>query len=203
MNLYEELGVGKDAGKDQIKRAYKRKSKKHHPDVGGDPEQFKQLVVAYKILSDDEKRARYDRGESTEDITKAAMTEEQEVRGILLRLFGEVIPKVNPDYDDVLHHMKTSLKFGISTLDSQISEQAKLLQKFESALKRLKTKKEECLFAMSAQASIAGVQRTKSELERQKNLGELAVKFLEDYGYEVDPRQTVNVSLNGIKIGFV
>lgn len=59
--LYAVLGVGPDATQDEIKRAYRRKARELHPDTGGDEEAFKQVTRAYQILSDPERRARYDR----------------------------------------------------------------------------------------------------------------------------------------------
>ncbi|HSL12605.1 MAG TPA: molecular chaperone DnaJ [Actinomycetota bacterium] len=62
-DLYEVLGVSRDASHEDIKRAYRRLAREHHPDVNGDPaaeERFKELTGAYEILSDPEKRARYD-----------------------------------------------------------------------------------------------------------------------------------------------
>lgn len=57
---YDVLGVSQDASKDEIRRAYKRLAVQMHPDKGGDPEKFKELASAYEVLSDDEKRNRYD-----------------------------------------------------------------------------------------------------------------------------------------------
>jgi molecular chaperone DnaJ len=51
----------RDASPDDIKRAYRRKAREHHPDAGGDEEAFKQITHAYQVLSDPQKRARYDR----------------------------------------------------------------------------------------------------------------------------------------------
>lgn len=60
---YDRLGVSKDASQDEIKRAYRKKSKKYHPDINKEPgaeEKYKEVQEAYETLSDDQKRAAYD-----------------------------------------------------------------------------------------------------------------------------------------------
>ena len=64
-DYYEVLGLARTAAVDDIKKAYRRLAVKHHPDKNpGDAdaeEKFKEAAEAYGVLSDDEKRARYDR----------------------------------------------------------------------------------------------------------------------------------------------
>jgi molecular chaperone DnaJ len=64
-DYYEVLGVGRDAGNDEFKKAYRRLAMKHHPDRNPDnPEaeaSFKEAKEAYEVLSDADKRAAYDR----------------------------------------------------------------------------------------------------------------------------------------------
>ena len=77
-DYYEVLGVDKNADKKTIKKAYRKLAMKYHPDVNheeGAEEKFKELSEAYGVLSDDEKRKRYDQfghagmdGFSQEDI---------------------------------------------------------------------------------------------------------------------------------------
>lgn len=65
MNLYETLGVARDADADAIKKAYRRMARQYHPDVNPDPEaqeRFKEVSAAYEVLSDPEKRRMYDHG---------------------------------------------------------------------------------------------------------------------------------------------
>ena len=61
--FYDRLGVSKDASQDEIKRAYRKMSKKYHPDINKEPgaeEKYKEVQEAYETLSDDQKRAAYD-----------------------------------------------------------------------------------------------------------------------------------------------
>jgi len=64
---YDILGVQKTDSANAIRAAYRKLAKKHHPDLNpGKPEaaeRFKEISVAYELLSDTDKRARYDRGE--------------------------------------------------------------------------------------------------------------------------------------------
>jgi molecular chaperone DnaJ len=65
-DYYEILGVSRTASADDIKKAYRRLAREHHPDVNADRREeaeamFKQIGEAYNVLSDEQKRARYDR----------------------------------------------------------------------------------------------------------------------------------------------
>lgn len=63
-DYYETLGVDRDTSKDEIKKAYRKLAMQYHPDRNKEPEaeeKFKKISEAYAVLSDDEKRAQYDR----------------------------------------------------------------------------------------------------------------------------------------------
>src|ERR671933_1335709 len=70
-NLYETLGVAKNASADDIKKAYRKLARQYHPDKNpGDKaaeERFKEVQAAYDVLSDPDKRKQYDRLGSAND----------------------------------------------------------------------------------------------------------------------------------------
>ena len=62
-DVYETLGISKNASADEIKQAYRKMAKKYHPDLNHEPgaaDKFKEVQEAYDILSDADKKARYD-----------------------------------------------------------------------------------------------------------------------------------------------
>lgn len=82
-NLYETLGIEKDATDTDIKKAYRKLAIKHHPDKGGDEETFKKISHAYGILSNTEKRKQYD----------------------MFGTYDDSMPQNMPDFNDIFENI--------------------------------------------------------------------------------------------------
>ena len=68
MSYYDTLGVSENATQDEIKKAYRKLSKQHHPDMGGgDDAKFKEIAEAYDAIGDENKRANYDNQRRQQD----------------------------------------------------------------------------------------------------------------------------------------
>ena len=63
-DYYEVLGVARDASQDEVRKAFRKLARKHHPDVAENKataeEKFKEINEAYEVLGDVEKRKKYD-----------------------------------------------------------------------------------------------------------------------------------------------
>lgn len=63
-SLYDTLEISENASNEEIKKAYRKLARKYHPDINKDPgaeEKFKEVNAAYEVLSDENKKAQYDR----------------------------------------------------------------------------------------------------------------------------------------------
>ncbi|KAJ7272532.1 hypothetical protein B0H12DRAFT_583920 [Mycena haematopus] len=71
-DYYKILGVPRDCSEAEIRKGYRRESLKHHPDKGGDEEKFKLVVEANAVLSDPQRRERYDMGEDEDGMNDSS-----------------------------------------------------------------------------------------------------------------------------------
>lgn len=183
-DLYEEIGVGKDADREEIKGAFRHRAKKLHPDVGGDADEFAALVLAYNVLSDDEKRAFYD---ETGEV-RSANFEEEGARQVLVSEMIEVLSATS-DYgrEPLVENMRERLE------EQQERGKAKL-RACEAVIKNLIMVSERLKYKGEGQSHLHAVlENKKRETEgaiksvqvKLRMLG-LALTLLEDYEFSAD-----------------
>lgn len=130
-NLYQILGVTKDATMDQIKSAYRKLAKKYHPDVHpGDEEcekKFQEITEAYSILSDENKRKKYDASFSD---AQNAQENRQETRERKTQQTGTYDSKV--DFENINKTFERFFGFDPKTKD--VTNEKKLNPKQKNPL---------------------------------------------------------------------
>lgn len=129
MTLYSDLGLEPTASKKDIEKAYRNKAMKEHPDHGGDPEKFKQITVAYKILKDDESRERYDStGRTDKPISK---------RDIIFRqLVIEGFTRSDRPIDSIIKKLKTDQREIEQQRDKLKTAKKQISTRLETFLKK-------------------------------------------------------------------
>ena len=185
-DFYKNLGIRSDATKEQIKKAYRKKSMKTHPDQGGDAQEFDSINKAYRVLVNEDSRARYDAGEDPEEIIKGTKNKEEKSLQILAQLFINSINQIDVDYNDIVGHIRESLQNSINEVAKIISAEELKKSKFEKALRRIKSKKQDNFFKEVITNQILAIDRAINQAQTtQKDLNN-AKEFLADYSYDYD-----------------
>lgn len=106
MDYYKTLGVPKNATQDDIKRAYRKLAKEHHPDRGGDQKLFQQINEAHDTLKDPEKRRQYDNPQPRADFNMNS----QNMNDIFSQFFGGGMQQRMRRNRDVTINVRVSLQ---------------------------------------------------------------------------------------------
>lgn len=183
MNLYDDLGVPPDATAETIKRAYKRKAQKAHPDRGGKAEAFHAIQRAYDVLGDEQRRARYD---STGD-TGTPPDPLGHARKAVGEMFIRCLDSSNIDYTDLIAAVRAKIDQDIFNTNSISSKLRQIIRKREQALKRLRYKaKGEGFVQQMIKGSIVQLQQGIRTNELEKERLYLMLKVLGEYEYQYD-----------------
>lgn len=194
-DLYEVLGVSKDATAAEIKRAYKHKAHKCHPDrTGGNAEEFHKVLKAYEILSDPVKRAEYDRTGTYTDRHKVSM-EDKSRRGIA-KEFEEILSTVDGDLPknmDIVEVIRERFIMKARKYKKEIRTILRIINSLRSGLGRIKSKQEHednpdyNLFETIILSKITSAEYHLEDCREKKKLCELSIDILdnfEDTGYD-------------------
>lgn len=186
-DLYDVLEVNKDATQEDIKKAYRRKAAKSHPDVGGDSEEFKVLTTAFEVLSDSTRRKQYDETGHTE---RPSTTEPED---ILIMFFNQVVEDLLAseqlaEHVDLVGETRSKIKNRILQ-SSKIKRQGlKALAKVKVILKRLSTDNEDDVLVATLKSREATYERKLKDCDREKTNLQAALELLDSYSYTKDKK---------------
>jgi len=188
-NPYDVLGVPRDATPEDIKRAYRKKAAATHPDrEGGNQEEFQRVNAANIILSDPEKRERFDRTGETE------AGQQIPIAAVVIAAFDRAINEAGSrwQYTDIVKSMLRFLRDDVrkgETVNKQMADQILRMEKWKV---RITHKGERNLIADHLSRTIeqarGNIAQNEATMERVKQ----AIDHVEEYGWEVDaaPTQT-------------
>lgn len=180
-NHYETLGVGHDAQAEEIKRAYRKQSAQAHPDrEGGSHEAQQALNDAYAVLSDPDRKKRYDAGESDRpDGNSPEFT-------LVIQLFAAAVEFASCPAA-ALRAVKEQIKHMQASIDANAKQAKQLIRSLERAEKALKFKGkgESLLHAVLAHKKGELTAALDRDARRRVELT-AATKILEDYEAEGD-----------------
>jgi curved DNA-binding protein CbpA len=192
MTLYNTLDIERNATQKEVKAAYRKKSKEHHPDKsfshhykGGNGEAFIPIAKAYLILSDPIKRKRYDETGIEADISSS----EKAANGVLQKLFSELIQKVGVEKIlsfDVVGAMDRSLAAGLEKLHEEKKGCLSKKKAFEKILKRIKHKDRHNNLSLVIIGQIEEEQKQLCNILQNMETAKIAIKMLTDYGFKFD-----------------
>lgn len=186
MKIYELLGVPGDASEKQIKAAYRALAKKLHPDVGGDPEHFMRVTRAYEVLSDPERRKRYD---ETGKIDGGAIDNDHvEVLGLINAMMEQLATQVTSDkiYVDLVARMRENLDERVAAVKRDIETMAYDVQRLGKLAKRFKSTKADNVLRGMIENRVRQTIERQTSAQRQLDLTAKARALLDDYSFDVD-----------------
>lgn len=178
---YEVLGVDRSANAEQIKRAYRVACKKHHPDrAQGDPERMLAVREAYDVLSDDERRARYDATGETKRRTPIDELAQQ----VLLGVFVEFLKKAD-DYFDPVPGITKGLEKALQDQHEALKKLDKQLEHIAKRAKQIRRKDGgEDLFASLIEQETRNTKATITNTEAMIQAIPRAIAMLKEYESE-------------------
>lgn len=195
-NLYEELGVPLDADEAAIRAAYRRRSKKTHPDAGGSPEAFALTQTALAVLTDPDARRKYD---ETGEIDEKPVDNARAVAlGLIDAEIGPIIndyiakgfrPQDDPRGCDVVDIIKVRIAGRIAADQRMIEIGRKAVRFYADMSRRMRLKKGKAIenpLARRFDDLVRDSEKSLVQLGRSIKISKLALKILDDYEFEYD-----------------
>lgn len=181
--LYEVLGVAQDATQAQIKAAYRKLAKKHHPDKGGDEAMFKQIQNAYDILGDVERRAKYDHNGFTGNGAEEESRRVSQLVGLITQIIDSTF---SLERSNIFDMARRHLKEDISKCNTRIRSNDKAIEKRRIAADRISRKEGHNFLVDALNNQIEKLEENSAEVRYVIEETEVLINMLDDYEYRTD-----------------
>jgi curved DNA-binding protein CbpA len=183
MNMYEILGIPKNATKDEIKKAYKAKAMEHHPDRGGNEEKFIEVLQAYEILSDSEKRSIYDEHGTVNSILT-------DINDIAIQTIESLVRKYihdktvfNPSYN-IVELIKSFAHKNRKDSLNKINSNTSLIKDLTRFKKKIRSKNEKNIILDVVEEELFKIDSDNYQLRFQVRMNEKLIDIISNYSVE-------------------
>ena len=184
-DLYAALGLPRDATADEIAKASRAAAKKHHPDKGGNVDEFHKIQRAIAVLRDPTKRDKYDRTGNADD--QPQNDESQALALLSQQLAAAVGSDFDPRFNDVVKQIRQNLSQGVAGHQAQkanVEKTIKRLGQFKTRLKRKDDKPNALMRVIEGQTRDQN--DLLSKIDTAIRVTELALEMAADYVWTVD-----------------
>jgi curved DNA-binding protein CbpA len=196
-NPYETLNVPKDATQAEIKKAYHKKAKKEHPDVGGDEDTFKATSNAYALLADPRKREYYDKHG---DEMPSSDSIESKANRLLNELIDQMLANFTPEKIlkiDFIKTMTGSITDNLNKLKEEVARQNTIMERLTKLNKIFEEKLTykgsghgiPNIFLKNLEQKKNDLMTNLAELDRQQQTLNKAKEILTDFSFEFEPEE--------------
>lgn len=182
-DLYDQLGVAKDATRDAIKRAFRRKAKDTHPDAGGDAKAFHAIELAHRVLTDDAARARYDR---TGQAEAEPDNSEAEAHSIISAFVERFVADDKAKYKNLVQELRAAVKSEIAQAERNIQEGRKFEERTVDLRSRVRGKAGAALLTKMFDTKLRDAAVAIQMLQHQVDVRKRALMLVEDVEFDAD-----------------
>ena len=191
-DLYEVLGVDRGADPTVVRKAYRRAAKKAHPDCGGSQEQFALVKLAHDCLTDEKRRATYDKtGRIEEPEPDSILAKAMNVVAGVLGQIMSTIDQRGGDYGDydMLGDARKNIAMQLAGIENQIDQARKAAKKLDRAAAKMKARagKVDRIGPM-LKSRAADAEREAAKLAETVEIMQQAIVVLDEHKFEFSAR---------------
>jgi curved DNA-binding protein CbpA len=180
---YDVLGVDAGASAEEIKAAYWRLAKKSHPDAGGSAQEFGDVKLAHAVLSDPERRARYDRARALEE-PEPNNVEQGELGLIGIMLEAALLSENDPTEWDLVAVMKAVFFTQIAEVNRKLKVTRRSIERAGRMRGRFRRNKPgENTIERVLEWKIAALKRSACKSEAALKQRQRAIELLSKYDF--------------------